>query len=92
MKSEFAETANAHELRSKVIAANIAPDKEAQIILSASQQATVEVQSGHTDKRKRQDQQLQMTLFEQAQRVSERLAQQIAAMESAFEKEMGHDA
>ncbi|MEP3051791.1 MAG: hypothetical protein ABJP48_03505 [Erythrobacter sp.] len=88
--TEFTESGNAHELRSQAIAANLADDKDASIVLSSSQQTKREaLNAGPSTKQRSERQQLHLTLAEQARQLSEQLAQQIAALESAFEAEMG---
>ncbi|MEL6709051.1 MAG: hypothetical protein AAFP79_12285 [Pseudomonadota bacterium] len=87
---EFVESGNAFEARSQFLASAIADDKDAPITLSASQQSKRDASLTETNKRRREEQQrIVLTLAEQAHRLSEQLGKQIAAMEHAFEAEMG---
>jgi len=84
----FALSGNAQELLSQALVAITAPDKDPAIILSASQQSRRQAEIVKSEKRDER-QRIHLTLAEQARQLSERLGREIAAMEMAFEAEMG---
>lgn len=84
----FTLTGNAYELLSQALGANTAPDKDPAIVLSSSQQSRRQAEIVKSERR-REQQRIQLTLADQARQLSERLGHEIAAMEAAFEAEMG---
>lgn len=81
---------NAYELLSQSLAALSDADNPASIELSGAQQIVQEAKKVETQKRRR-DQQVRDTLdmIDQAMRLSERLGEHIAAMESEFRAQYG---
>ncbi|MEO1046383.1 MAG: hypothetical protein AAFX04_13150 [Pseudomonadota bacterium] len=89
LKSDFTLSANEHELRSQALAAYTADDKGTSIILAGSQRSATESRSADSRKRQSDQQQTQLSIADQACRLSAQLDRQIAALEDAFEAEMG---
>lgn len=90
LKSAFASSANAHEQHSQMLAASQDSDSPAPIILSGSHQHGNGAPATQSDKRRRAERaQIQLTLLDQAMRLSEDLARQIAQSEQLFEEEFG---
>lgn len=75
-----------HLLHAAMVAQN---GESSGFIMPGAQQVADALGIGNENKRKRDEQQTQFRIAEQARRLSEQLARQIAQMEAAFEAEMG---